>query len=86
MNKLQPKTILKRKSEALIKFSKIKRAATKEIDDADIIKRLVLRGLAKRCPHTMTHHESGQYLPCIEICDICGGKKGTGDSEFKLSW
>lgn len=26
----------------------------------------------RRCPHTKTHIESGDYMPCREVCDICG--------------
>lgn len=24
------------------------------------------------CPHTKTHLEYGQYMPCETVCDICG--------------
>jgi len=30
--------------------------------------------IQERCPHTKTHIEYGQYLPCVKVCDICGGE------------
>ena len=30
--------------------------------------------LQQRCQHTKTHIESGQYLPCHEICNLCGAE------------
>ena len=30
--------------------------------------------LQQRCPHTKTHIESAQYLPCYEICNLCGAE------------
>ena len=29
-----------------------------------------------RCPHSKTHVESGQYMPCVVICNLCGAEIG----------
>ena len=26
------------------------------------------------CPHTRTHVETGQYMPCVEVCNLCGAE------------
>ena len=32
--------------------------------------------LMDRCPHERTRVESVDYLPCVEVCNLCGAEIG----------
>lgn len=43
----------------------------RHVDERDAL-RTARHIVQRRCPHTKTHIESGDYMPCREVCDICG--------------